>query len=147
MPTRRPVSRGPPSSPCGVRDRNSDRVSTLSCRSSSLGFMNVKHIVMSEADQARDETAPRSLAHASAVVSSPQCEASAIRFANAQARTVLAFETQEAAKEGSMSHPLRPWHLTKALELIEQDPARAWTVGELARTCRVGRRALENHFR
>lgn len=46
-----------------------------------------------------------------------------------------------------MSHRLRPWHLTRALELIEQDPAHAWTLGELARTCGIGPRALQQHFR
>ena len=46
-----------------------------------------------------------------------------------------------------MPHQLRPWHLNKALELIESDPARAWTIDELAEACGVGRRALQKHFR
>jgi AraC-like DNA-binding protein/TolB-like protein len=46
-----------------------------------------------------------------------------------------------------MSHQLRPWSLNKALDLIESDPAHAWTLGELARSCGIGPRALQQHFR
>ncbi len=46
-----------------------------------------------------------------------------------------------------MPHRLRPWQLSKALELIESDPARAWTVGELAKSCGIGPRVLQRYFR
>src|SRR3954466_7948582 len=40
-----------------------------------------------------------------------------------------------------------PRHLKKALERLEADPARAWTVGGLASECGVGRRTLQRQFR
>jgi AraC-like DNA-binding protein/tetratricopeptide (TPR) repeat protein len=46
-----------------------------------------------------------------------------------------------------MSPHLRPWYLKNALELIESDPARPWTVGELARASGVARRTLQQSFR
>jgi AraC-like DNA-binding protein/tetratricopeptide (TPR) repeat protein len=46
-----------------------------------------------------------------------------------------------------MSPHLYPWYLKKALAVIETDPARPWTVGELARSCGVARRSLQESFR
>src|SRR5689334_19331055 len=40
-----------------------------------------------------------------------------------------------------------PRHLKKALERLEVDPARAWTVGGLAAECGVGHRTLQRQFR
>ena len=40
-----------------------------------------------------------------------------------------------------------PRHLKKALERLEADPARAWTVSGLASECGVGRRTLQRQFR
>src|SRR5262249_25152489 len=54
------------------------------------------------------------------------------------------YNTQERF---SISRHLRPWYLTKALELIEADPAQAWSVGGLARKCGVARRTLQHSFR
>jgi AraC-like DNA-binding protein len=42
---------------------------------------------------------------------------------------------------------LVPAHLKKALDLLEADPARAWTVGEIASACGTGRRTLQRQFR
>ena len=42
---------------------------------------------------------------------------------------------------------LVPGLLKKALDLLEADPARAWTVGEIASACGVGRRTLQRQFR
>ena len=44
------------------------------------------------------------------------------------------------------NHPL-PRDVKKALDLLETDPARAWTVGKLAAACGVARRTLQKHFR
>jgi len=40
-----------------------------------------------------------------------------------------------------------PRHLKKALERLEADPARAWTVVRLASECGMGRRTLQRQFR
>ncbi len=42
---------------------------------------------------------------------------------------------------------VHPRHLRKALDLVEADIARAWTVGEIAAACGVARRTLQKHFR
>jgi AraC-like DNA-binding protein/tetratricopeptide (TPR) repeat protein len=42
---------------------------------------------------------------------------------------------------------LVPAHLKKALDLLEADPARAWTGGEIASACGTGRRTLQRQFR
>src|SRR2546425_13302188 len=41
---------------------------------------------------------------------------------------------------------LAPRLLKKALDLVEADPARAWTVGEIASACGVRRRTMQRHF-
>ncbi|KAB2919970.1 MAG: helix-turn-helix transcriptional regulator [Hyphomicrobiaceae bacterium] len=46
-----------------------------------------------------------------------------------------------------MSTELHPWYLHKSIELVEADPTRAWTIGELATSCGVARRTLQKHFR
>jgi AraC-like DNA-binding protein/tetratricopeptide (TPR) repeat protein len=46
-----------------------------------------------------------------------------------------------------MAPQLVPGLLKKALDLLEADPARAWTVGEIASACGVGRRTLQRQFR
>jgi len=46
-----------------------------------------------------------------------------------------------------MSPQLPPGDLKKALQLIESDPPRAWTIDELAKACGVARRTLQTHFR
>src|SRR5437773_2245444 len=46
-----------------------------------------------------------------------------------------------------MGFRLAPRLLKKALDLVEADPARAWTVGEIASACGVPRRTLQGHFR
>jgi AraC-like DNA-binding protein/tetratricopeptide (TPR) repeat protein len=46
-----------------------------------------------------------------------------------------------------MSVGLLPRDVKKASDLIEADPARAWTVDSLAACCGVSRRTLEKHFR
>jgi len=46
-----------------------------------------------------------------------------------------------------MAPQLIPGVLKKALALLEADPARAWTVSELASACGVGRRTLQRQFR
>ena len=45
-----------------------------------------------------------------------------------------------------MAH-IVPGLLKKALDLLEADSARAWTVGEIASACGVGRRTLQRQFR
>ena len=45
-----------------------------------------------------------------------------------------------------MAPQLLPGPLKKALELLEADPVHAWTVGELALACGVGRRTLQRYF-
>jgi AraC-like DNA-binding protein len=40
-----------------------------------------------------------------------------------------------------------PRDVKKALDLLRSDLAHAWTIGDLARRCRVKRRTLEKHFR
>src|SRR5262245_44612294 len=62
-----------------------------------------------------------------------------IRFANAQARICANVKERKAA----MPHR----QLSKAIELIESEPARAWTIGALARSCGIGPRALQKQFR
>lgn len=42
---------------------------------------------------------------------------------------------------------VHPRYLRKALDLVEADVARAWTVGEIAAACGVARRTLQKHFR
>ena len=46
-----------------------------------------------------------------------------------------------------MSPPIVPRELKRALELIEGDPSRAWTVVELAAASRLAPRTLQKHFR
>ena len=46
-----------------------------------------------------------------------------------------------------MSARLQPRDLKKAIDLLQGDPARDWTVEALARTCGVARRTLQKHFR
>lgn len=46
-----------------------------------------------------------------------------------------------------MAPQLVPGPLKKALDLLEADPARAWTVDEIASACGVGRRTLQRQFR
>ncbi len=46
-----------------------------------------------------------------------------------------------------MPPQLVPGPLKRALDLLEADPARGWTVEEIASTCGVGRRTLQRHFR
>jgi len=46
-----------------------------------------------------------------------------------------------------MAPQILPGPLKKALELLEADPVHAWTVGELALACGVGRRTLQRYFR
>ena len=43
--------------------------------------------------------------------------------------------------------PARPVAVRTAIDLIENDPARAWTVSSLARECGVSPRTLQNGFR
>ena len=42
---------------------------------------------------------------------------------------------------------LLPRNLKKAIDLLQTDPARAWTIGALAASCDIPRRTLEKHFR
>jgi TolB-like protein len=42
---------------------------------------------------------------------------------------------------------LVPSALKRALDLLETDPARGWTVDEIASACGIGRRTLQRHFR
>ena len=46
-----------------------------------------------------------------------------------------------------MASQLVPGFVKKALSLLEANPTRAWTVGEIARSCGVGRRNLQRQFR
>lgn len=46
-----------------------------------------------------------------------------------------------------MDPGLRPRGLKKAIEMIERDVARPWTVDELASSCGLARRTLQAHFR
>lgn len=46
-----------------------------------------------------------------------------------------------------MAPQLMPGLVRRALNLLEADPARAWTVGEIASACGVGRRTLQRQFR
>src|SRR5438876_6187869 len=46
-----------------------------------------------------------------------------------------------------MAPQLVPGPLKRALDLLEADPARGWTVDEIASACGVGRRTLQRHFR
>jgi AraC-like DNA-binding protein/tetratricopeptide (TPR) repeat protein len=46
-----------------------------------------------------------------------------------------------------MAPQLVPGPLKRALDLLETDPARGWTVDEIASACGVGRRTLQRHFR
>src|SRR5258706_7458979 len=46
-----------------------------------------------------------------------------------------------------MPHQVHPPQLTKAVDLIDANPARAWTLDELAAVCRVARRTLQKQFR
>jgi len=40
-----------------------------------------------------------------------------------------------------------PGPLKKALDLLKAEPARAWTIGQIALACGVGHRTLQRHFR
>jgi hypothetical protein len=42
---------------------------------------------------------------------------------------------------------LLPRNLKKAVDLLQNDPARSWTVAALAVSCDIPRRTLEKHFR
>ena len=46
-----------------------------------------------------------------------------------------------------MAPQLVPGPLKKALDLLEADPARAWTVDEIASACGIARRTLQRQFR
>ncbi len=46
-----------------------------------------------------------------------------------------------------MAPQLVPGPLKRALDLLEADPGRGWTVDEVASACGVGRRTLQRHFR
>ena len=46
-----------------------------------------------------------------------------------------------------MSPRLLPRNVKKAIDLLQSDPARAWTIGALAACCDIPRRTLEKHFR
>jgi transcriptional regulator GlxA family with amidase domain len=46
-----------------------------------------------------------------------------------------------------MAPQLVPGPLKRALDLLEADPARGWTVDEIASACGVGSRTLQRHFR
>jgi len=46
-----------------------------------------------------------------------------------------------------MAPQLVPGPLKKALDLLEADPARAWTVDEIASVCGISRRTLQRQFR
>jgi TolB-like protein len=46
-----------------------------------------------------------------------------------------------------MAPQLVPGPLKRALDLFQADPARGWTVGEIASACGVGRRTLQRYFR
>src|SRR5260221_5028648 len=46
-----------------------------------------------------------------------------------------------------MPHQVHPPQLTKAVDLIDANPARAWTLDELAAACGVARRTLQKQFR
>jgi AraC-like DNA-binding protein/tetratricopeptide (TPR) repeat protein len=46
-----------------------------------------------------------------------------------------------------MAPQLVPGPLKRALDLLEADPARRWTVDEVASACGVGHRTLQRHFR
>src|SRR6266498_2607502 len=46
-----------------------------------------------------------------------------------------------------MAPQIVPGLVKKALVLLEADPAHAWTVGEIALACDVGRRTLQRQFR
>lgn len=46
-----------------------------------------------------------------------------------------------------MTSRLVPQHVKQALDLLQADPARAWTVDEIASACRVSRRTLHRQFR
>jgi transcriptional regulator GlxA family with amidase domain len=40
-----------------------------------------------------------------------------------------------------------PGPVKKALDLLQADPAHAWTIGEIALACGAGRRTLQRQFR
>jgi AraC-like DNA-binding protein len=46
-----------------------------------------------------------------------------------------------------MAPQLVPGPLKRALDLLEADPARGWTIDKIASACGVGRRTLQRHFR
>jgi adenylate cyclase len=46
-----------------------------------------------------------------------------------------------------MAPQLVPGPLKRALDLLKADPARGWTVDEIASACGIGRRTLQRHFR
>lgn len=46
-----------------------------------------------------------------------------------------------------MAPQLIPGTVKKALDLLQEDPAHSWTVGEIALACGVGRRTLQRQFR
>jgi transcriptional regulator GlxA family with amidase domain len=72
---------------------------------------------------------------------------SAIRFATrlSSARQIgYAFLRLERL---GMAPQLVPGALKRALDLLEADPARGWTVDEIASACGIGRRTLQRHFR
>ncbi len=45
-----------------------------------------------------------------------------------------------------MRPQLLPGSLKRAVDLLESDPVRAWTIGELALACGIGRRTLQRQF-
>jgi AraC-like DNA-binding protein len=46
-----------------------------------------------------------------------------------------------------MNSPFLPRALKKAINLLQEDPARPWTLDELAAACGTARRTLQTHFR
>jgi AraC-like DNA-binding protein len=60
---------------------------------------------------------------------------------------LLATRHQYSAALDAPVEPARPVAVRTAIDLIEDDPARAWTVASLARECGVSARTLQNGFR
>src|SRR6266436_8402022 len=81
------------------------------------------------------------------------CSSWAIHFATrlSIARQISYASTSRCCCRGwrclRMAPQLVPGPLKRALDLLEADPARGWTVDEIASACGVGCRTLQRHFR